>query len=342
MRDSPVINCFFDHQNFYLNDQPFYPKISSNFDNTDCNTVIITLDCSNKSILEFNDSIKQAELAIGQNKYVIWDVHLGLENQNFLIRDDLYLKSILHSLSCFIDSVYTPFKDSSIGIILYSGEIPDYKSERLEFENLFDSSLSKNKNGFGKTYLKQIYNCDLLAYYLRLIAPNIPDEISMVIRLDVTNIESQSCLINLLSQERFEYFLLALRGSKTLIPAIMWEHGKGNLGQIDCEHYYHQKEASKVGVCFPSSDNATQAEFDQFDKIFQELSTMKIDFRVLEETLATEQWDGLDYIIVRKNSLSLHGIRMLQGFCAASGTTVYHDLPVGISNEISFETFKLS
>jgi len=332
-------NLFFDHNNIYLNNKPFYPIISSSLSCISSNVVTISIDCSNTSTLNFKDQIEMAEIAKSQNKYIIWDIFLDLENPNFLIHDELLLKSNLHSLNYFTSKLYTLFKDETIGVILYSGSIPEYRINDQLFAN-WKEGLSIEESSFDISYLKKLYSCNLLSYYLRLIAPEIPDEILMIVKFDVSNIKSPSKLMKLISKEKFEYFLLALKGANIKISAINWEYGMSTLGQIDNIKNSDTKNPSNVAVCFASNQKMTSTEMDHFDEIFSELSSLKIDFKVVEEAFAIEQLDGLDYIIVRQKSLSTQGKRMLQGFQAALGICVYHDSLIGIASEISFEEFK--
>jgi hypothetical protein len=334
-----MLETFFDHRNFYINDKPFYPVISSDIKDKNANAIVISIDCSNKSALNFEKQIEIANIINSQNQYIVWDIHVGLEDSKFPIQDELILRSILHSIKYFIANVYTQYQDISIGVILYTGSVPNFNLNDDSFKNWLNNLPTQQKNEFDPLYLKQLFNCDLLVDYLRLIAPNIPDEVSMIIRLDVSEIINYSKLIHLLSKERFEYFLLALKGAKLSTPVLKWGKGEGELGSIDSQVNDNLKIPSNIGVCFSNLKKMTKKEFLEFDSIFEKLLSLKINFRILEETYATEQWDELDYIIARKNSLSQIGYRMLQGFYAAAGITIYHDMPIGITDEISFKEF---
>ncbi len=337
-----MFNSSFDHSKFYINDKPFFPIISSDIQNDVANTIAIKVDCSNYSTLIFEQEYEKANKLKELRKYIIWDVSLGLENPDFLLSEELYLQSILQSLNYFIENIYLPFKEISIGIALYTGKIPRYNSRLNSFESWLDGNSFYKNHDLDEAHLMNLFNCEILTDYMRLIAPSIPDELPMILKLDVTEIENKAQLIHLLSKDRFEYFLLALKGAKIPLPAISWESGEGRLGQFDNLSNTLQKKTPNVGVCFPTSQRVTQAELFQFNNIFNDLSSNNIDFRVFDEVFATEQWDELDYIIARKNSLSSAGIRMLQGFLAAMGTTVYHELPIGILDEMSFDKFKKS
>jgi len=335
-----MFSSSFDHRNFYINDEPFYPIISADLQDEKANAITVKVDCSNSSMLIFENEHIRANKIKELKKYIIWDINLGLEDPDFLLSDELYLKSILQSLNYFITNLYEPFKEISIGIALYSGKLPQFNSKIDSFEDWLNDNNFYKTSSLSEKHLRLLFNADLLTDYLRLIAPSIPDELPMILKLDLTDIESSAHLLHLLSKDRFEYFLLALKGLEIPFPALSWESGKGELGQLDNPSILPKSQTPNVGICFASSQKITKSELSEFNNIFNELSLNNIEYRVFDEIFATEQWDELDYIIARKDSLSPVGIRMLQGFLAAMGTTVYHGTPINISNEISFVEFK--
>ena len=101
-----MFNSFFDHSNFYINNKPFFPTISSDIQNETANTVAIKADCSNFSTLIFEEELIKANKLKELGKYIIWDVSLGLEDPDFLLSDELQFQSILQSLNYFINNIY--------------------------------------------------------------------------------------------------------------------------------------------------------------------------------------------------------------------------------------------
>ena len=78
------------------------------------------------------------------------------------------------------------------------------------------------------------------------------------------------------------------------------------------------KEA-QFGICFPSDVFCSGAILDRIDRY---LAALKTPYRVVFESLLSEQWEGLDSLTVWPDGLSVQGKRKLMGFRAAGGTVL--------------------
>ena len=93
-------------------------------------------------------------------------------------------------------------------------------------------------------------------------------------------------------------------------------------------HRYIQSEAMPtLGVCLPTEVLKSERE------AFLE-SLDGVDYRMVSETFLSEEWDGLDTIVVMQ-PISASGRRKLMGFCAAGGVVATFGERLGLSNEIS-------
>ena len=125
---------------------------------------------------------------------------------------------------------------------------------------------------------------DQTVQWLRMVARNLPEELPVFLIFEMEGI-SRSETLALISPDRFEQFELILKPDP---------RQKG--------------ENPKIGVCM----------FEGIESVLQILDRDSLSYRVIYQSHLTEQWDGLDEIIV-SHTLSSRGRRMLKGFEAAGG-----------------------
>ena len=135
-----------------------------------------------------------------------------------------------------------------------------------------------------------------------MLAHRLPDEAPIFLLFDIRSIRSVSLALRVVSKERFEHFLIAIKGSLP-IDGFAWIDDGVEVKRID----------AKVGLVFPESR--------AFDTRFSDLITAHPDAKVVHEAFLTEEWEGLDQLLVLKDSLSLQGNRKLKGF-EATGAQV--------------------
>jgi hypothetical protein len=117
-----------------------------------------------------------------------------------------------------------------------------------------------------------------------------------------------------------------------------WELGGARRGWIGRREDALEEASPSVGVCLPSDDKLTSEAMTLLDGLFEQLKNKKIPFRTIPEALLTEEWDGLDSLVVLQSALTVQGKRKLHGFCAAGGRVFVQGEPLGLSNEFSVET----
>lgn len=297
---------FFDHRHIYVNDRVFYPVIHKEI-TEQTNTILIELDGTNTSLLDWKEEVDKAAKYIEKGIYLLWEIDLGLSEANFPIEDEMYFQSLKKALEYFTQEIWSQFRRYTLGVSLYRGKIPAFFHQEKNSSSLFQMNL--------------------LSEYLHLLAPSLPDDSLMMACLDLSSITSKAELIHLTSKDRFEFFLLAVKGLE--LPYCVGLEGPSSMGTID----YKEQEMDKtkeenIGVYFP-----VDPIYEDLDATFKSLDEKQISYRILFERYATEQWDEIDYMILPKTKLSELGHRMLQGFCAAGG------IPVGVNQKVSYEEF---
>ncbi|MBI3211206.1 MAG: hypothetical protein HYZ47_00760, partial [Simkania negevensis] len=210
--------------------------------------------------------------------------------------------------------------DRTFGVVLYQGTIlydQHLLWDRQQKED-FEASLYYNRLTEEKGRL--LFSLEILSAYLHRLAPHFPEEVFLFANFDASLIEQKSILAYLLSKEHFPHVYLGIKNAKAPLGILRWEGGAtrgGFLGGRALKEL--EKEEVKVGVVLPLLSLVEESLLEKVEKIFTRLNEPKISYRVIEEPFLTENWDGLDTLLVFPEYLSSHGKRKLQGFIAAGG-----------------------
>jgi hypothetical protein len=98
-----------------------------------------------------------------------------------------------------------------------------------------------------------------------------------------------------------------------------------------------RKESSPptLGIYLPNDLMIDSSILAQLDQLFLKIAPTPL--RIIPEEKLTEQWDGLDRLLVPGKAVSAQGKRKLLGFIAAGGSVATFGKPLGLPEE-SFTT----
>jgi len=192
------------------------------------------------------------------------------------------------------------------------GEIKTFKD--IDCHNLDITPFSR--------HLRNVYTMNLFMSYMHRLAAALPEELIACISLDTSQNLHLGFLTQLLSKERFSHIHLLLDQAKSSVDGVL-------------NHLYSQDV--KIGVCFPNDPHCRLSFLNLFKNLLITLQERKVEYKIIPEFLMTSSWDGLDYMIFCKHALSSQGKRMLQGFIAAGGASVFIDEPLGLETELSLK-----
>ncbi len=216
----------------------------------------------------------------------LFEFDLGLHEPYFPLEDELHFQSLSAALAHFTKEVWPRFPESKA--ILYRGPA-DFSafflwSERQE-ANFAAWKVERPENDLA--HMKRLFCAEAYITYFQMLAHRLPDEMPITLMLDPRDTGTLAQMLQLFSPERFEHF-----------------HVETGL------HF-----DSNVGVCLPPDSECSGAVLEKMDALMRELKS----FKPVYETHLTEQWDGLDEIIVFEEALTQQGKRKLKGFEAAGG-----------------------
>ncbi len=364
---------------FIFDGTPFVPKIYDGaFGETvpeGFNAVTLSLDASLHSSLAWEDVREYARALKERGLLILWELDLGLFSHLLLpLGDTLQLKAFGFALDHFYQTVWTEFKKETLGVSLYRGSLdfsvnfPWTADLRDRFQKwlqglfktpaLFASETSVPCQSFEELVpplflanpsahqLLRIFCNEVAVKYLNLLSSRFPDECAGFLLLDAQGLSSPFHLLQLLSRGRFEHYHTIVKGASIPLEALTWSSGRS----VPCDVVQGflsrgllevaSRPIPSVGLCLPSAQRLSPSTYDDMEEVILRLKEKGIAFRAVSESQLTQEWDGLDYLVVLPQGLSSQTMRTLQGFCAAGGTVVnLGSISLNLPLETSFSNF---
>lgn len=296
MEDEETPKLSWDHQTILLEGKPFYPDFGEQG-----NTLLVKLSCEPHFDLDWKIPTT--------SKRIVWEFQLGLESPFFPLGDELRFESLSAALKHFTQTVWPKYKEQSLGGILFRGSA-EFQTHFLWTDQQKENErLWIEEKGCSD---RELFCADAFAAYFQLLAHRLPDDLPLVLCFDARSIENRSRALRLLSKERFEHFLLALRSENWPMPGLRWEG----------EAFSFVPNGASLGICIPPAAALTDDCLVRLEKIMERLDAKGILFRAIPEAFLSDQWEGLDEICVLPEALSVQGKRKLRGFSAAGGQVI--------------------
>lgn len=308
-----------DHQGFYHYGEPFFPLIQERcFPAMEwSNTAVIRLPAQLKDDLDWSEQIKQAQGCLSSGKFILWELDLGLDHYSFDPDDTATFFSFSVALDEFSSTIWSQFYAHTFGIILYRGDFHLSTHFPLsQWEHTFQEWAQEMKSDYS------VYCFQNLADYLHRLVSFLPEAILVFAWIDVSFMASVAKMAQLVSKERFEHIHLILKGAHCPFSGITYEDGiiaQGWIGNVPLTNI-EKRSISSLGILLPKDPFIDETTLAQLDQVIQVLNRANTPFRFIPEEKLTEQWDGLDKLIIPAQTISPQGRRKLLGFIAAGGT----------------------
>jgi hypothetical protein len=300
-----------DHHGFYQGGRPFFPLIQEEpFPLMDwSNAVFLRLPASLTDDLAWKEEKERAKQIALSGKYILWEIDLGLSRFQFTPENSAAFFSFSVAIEEFAAHLWPPFQKQTFGVVLYRGGFPTvnhFPIARWEPTSLEDD----------------LYCIQMLSEYLHRLVSFLPDSVLPFALFDVNSVDSPGKIAQLLSKERFEHVQLGLKGVNFPFSGICWDRGRNGSGYLGLAP--HIKEAvptPSLGIYLPKDDHIDPSLICKLDRLIAELNEKQTPFRIIPEEKLTEQWDGVDTLILPSSeAISKQGKRKLLGFIAAGGS----------------------
>lgn len=294
------------------------------------NGLTISLDASLESELEWSKAIELADRAIENGFLILWNLDFGLFDRLMhpLCSESQFLSFSL-ALTHFRETIWTRFKEHSVGFSVYKGPVFPLKG--------FPWSEDQKTQLFGDATDVKKEDIDLFCgksalYYIRQLGGRLPEGIPHFLFLDMTAIEGVEELLSFLRMADLSSFELCVKGSKLPLNAFGWQEPSLRGFVSLKETTLLEKKEVYLGVLIPELGKISSA----FLTCLNQLASSKMPFRLIKEEKLTMEWDGLDAILYSPQSITLEGKRKLKGFVAAGGKLLVSEKSDSSSCEESF------
>ena len=230
---------------------------------------------------------------------IFWQLDFGLDRPSFPWNSAVALSALQRAVTRFIDDYLTKHKEKTLGICLYHGPLTTDSAQ-------------------------------ILATYLQQLAALFPDELPLFACFDTEQMTSPTQIAQLISPDYFPYLHIGLAASRYPM-GILRQHGENWAGLS-----FHD---TTLGVVLPLAKELSSVSACTMDRWIDQLQDEAIPYRILYESHMSEQWDGLDSLVLFSTTLSEQGRRKVRGFIAAGGTVVIIGDQLGFSKEMTIETY---
>lgn len=313
-------------QKLLLNEHPFYPHIhpSSESIPEHCNAACIRLNASSSSLLDWEQEIEKAHELIADGLWILWEMDFALYAEAF--SDEARFLILETAVQHFTKTVWPLFSHKTIGVVLHRGS--------LNFAENFPWVLEDREECRQEGSLPPFFCRELVLKQLKLLASCLPEEALCFLLLDTDSIEDPVSYFRLTNLAAFFPFHLILKGKwpqrfPYALPSFGWDHGHSPLGVLtDQPRTIFSEINIPLALCLPEA-----TEWEEVHSVIERLDT---PFRVIPEQILTNEWDGVDQLIVFSKGVTERGRRKLLGFCAAGGTVLTVGELLGLPNEVSF------
>ena len=211
---------------------------------------------------------------------------IDLGLSHFSPNDSAAFFSYTLALEEFTAKIWPHFRDHTFGTVIYRGN-PQNQFPIELWENAFNDW---SANIPHPCYT--LFSFQMLSEYLHRLISFLPD--ALLLFAFINTVASPAKAAQLLSKARFEH--LILKNDIPLTP-------------------------SSTAIYLPDDSLIDPTFLQKLDDLLPKLTS----FRIIPEEKLTEQWDGLDLLLVDPDKISIQGKRKFLGFIAAGGTVETFD-----------------
>lgn len=245
---------------------------------------------------------------------LFWHLDFGFHEKLPSFHQKGVLSSYLIAIEEFIERCLKPYMSETQGVYLFRGTLEQACQIQWSID-LEEDFLEWRKDLSELQDLRTYYEVQVFSEYLHRLAAALPDELKAIAAIDVTQCTSPSRLAQMLSLEHFSYV------------------------EVEAHEMYESHNDAAVGVALPLLSYNSDKTFDEIDQVLNSLREKEIPYRVIPESHLTEEWAGLDDLILFSQVISRQGIRKAQGFAAAGGRAVLVGDSLELPEEISLTDF---
>ena len=267
--------------------------------------MLITLPASPQDDLQWASEI---EAARGSEGPLNWHLDFGLfDRLTQSLADQGQLNTLALAADHFTQQIFPEFKKRTEQILLYNGttNLADALLRLPAADVMLESWLAERcpeeiTSEKDEKYAQQLFARDMLLDLLHFLSSRLPESHSATVRFETLSFDS-------LFHQLF-YFSAHAFDSLNVVIDSQLESFQGLFGEA--------REELPTGVLMPDEGCVTPQQWGRLPEIVESLEH---PYRVIPEALLTEQWAGLDQLVIDPDVVSSMGQRKVAGFEAAGG-----------------------
>lgn len=280
------------------------------------NRVIIPVDLSSSSNLDFTPVINEADRSIAQNKRIVWDFHFDLDCAK--LNSQAYFSSLHYGLETFINQVLLEkeeFTDAVIALKAQSDIFSQSELKGIEYHEMKEWVELQSQQNFDPEKHRSLVKAFQISYIsdvLHRLCSILPDEIPSLVVFDRQCFENTIEMAALLSKRTFPYIIPCSTTDEIDFPLVF--------NSQEQKVFAPEKPDKVVGFSLPEWDHFSSETIALLQDLYEQFQKeTKAYIRMVPEELFMEEWEDLSSIIVCNQTLGERGRRMLKGFIATDG-----------------------
>ncbi len=328
---------------------------SYNLLHTNPTHVIIPLDGTSLSQLNWDNSLQKAAKCIESGYKIVFHLDLGLFDQlHHPISHEGQFQALKLSCRHFREVVIEKFGNAILGVILYQGAFPlicpkthnNEQSLTLFHEWLQKRGITQNLPNTlvdAMTSPEMRWNYTYFCHeecieYLRLLSFELPDILHRFILIEAPSDLSSNLLYSAKDLLDSLHPVIQANAPHTTLFATsgsIWNSGLGIEEEsayfydtIQIDHKFISKDSLSTALLIPSYHVLSYKNILPLLNAIQYFSENEsaCSMKIVHESLFTTEWEGIDRVIISKKTLSVEGIRAIHGFIAAGGEVIDIDV----------------
>lgn len=307
---------------------PIYPRVFYSkipLENIPDGFDAVSIYCNGRTdaTLDWKEQKRLAQSYVEKGLRIFWELDLGLfSHLRAPLLNQTQFYSLGLSLQHFQETLWSDFREHTLGLSLYKGSISLLESWKWSEEQIkaFQEWLQEHfreittisscqeatpelfKTDTEGRKLLQLFCRNAAVEYVEMLSDHLPADLAVCMLLETDEISDKLLLARLLSKDRFE------RVSRVFFN----DHVQTKL----------YSEEAVIGICLPQMSYLNSKSFQEIENAVKILEKQKKPFRFIYEPYLTSDWQGLDYLLVVPEILTPTSQRKLKGFCAAGGTVI--------------------
>ena len=273
-------------QKLLLEKKPFVAKIfeGEGLPPPGFNGLRIPLDLSVRSLLNWQKESLLAQAAVERGLCLLWEIQLGLDAA--VLEDEALFLTLQLNVQHFNDTLWKQFQQHSFGVALFRG---------ILHQRILDD--------------------------LKSLAALLDEEARCFLFLDTRAAIDVKSYLQCAALESLGYFCPILKGEFAenlpyAFPTLGWGHGASSLG-FCAETLQTSLPETRLSyaICLPETPC-----WEEVHAVVHQLG--ECPFRIIPEAILTQEWEGIDRLIVFPRACTEKTHRKLRGFEVAGGEII--------------------